>query len=535
MTFGTYSNIYLLIFLPLICSLVCCILPSKKIVRILAVSSCAAIGFLLAKIFPDILIYEKISNDFGLGLLSIGLEFRLDLLSLLFLLLIAFFEFLTIIFFGNCIKNLVAKDQQNKFYAVFLLKIFAVNGALLSNNLFDIYLFIEIYSFAYFGLASIAKNKKLLTTNFHDFCLSASSSLLILVSFFAIFLAFDEHNFEKIVDSFSLLPEDKTWFLSVIFLFLSFSIIAKFFPLWQTIKVIGKESNENLDQKNQLQTASKCSEAKSQIDIFLESFLMVDKLFIRTLLGIFLFMKFVFFFFGSDLLFEKHDFAAPLILAGFALVAFASYYLHGCKDLRLICAFLVVSNLGFICAALGIHSSESLEAAFFFLLNFSFIGMFIFLLSCLGIGHFEDFSLNLLYKMSNSHKLVSVMLRVMLLFIAAFPLSLQFFGYWYLAIASLTANLASIMIIALLLSHQSSMRLTAKILAGFGRSFDEEKKGSSAKSLQETNNLKSSKPTFSQIFALCPLLLGLLLLTALSSKLHGFAIRLASYLLANTL
>lgn len=546
MTIGTYSNIYLIIFLPLICSLFSYIFSSPKINKFITILTCLSLGFLIIKLVPDILIYEKISNDFGIGLLSIGLEFRMDLLSLLFLGILTFLSFLTVIFYDSSTKYCLSDDEQNKFYRIFLLKIFGANGLILSNSLFNIYLFIEIYSFSFFTLACLVKNKKYATKNFHNFCLSAASSLLILLSFLAIFLAFEEHSFEKIIDSFSLLPKDKTWFLLAIFMFLFFAIIAKFFPLWQNIESDEPKSSKDIfypskpsvldEAKNAILSSSNLEKS----DQFLNNLLTLDRMFIGTLLGFFLIIKFIFFLFGAELLFIKNDFAVPCLACGFALVVFASSKLYRQNDLRNICNFLAISTFGFCLGALGMNSNEAIESFLFFLLNFSFAGLFFFFLSFVGISSFQDSSINFFTKLINLNPFIAFMIKFMMIFIAAFPLSLQFFGYWHMASAAMIKNIGAIMIIALMVSSLSQMRLATKLFCSLResnilrKSSEAYKISKPSKISSEINELALQKPNFLQIFALIILSVTTMLITLLSNKLHGFFMKLSSYLVANT-
>ncbi|MFM6973282.1 MAG: hypothetical protein ACKOXJ_06735, partial [Alphaproteobacteria bacterium] len=161
MEIGVISNIYLLIFLPILASLSCQIFPNKNFCFNITIFSFLAIFILILKIFPDVLIYEKIASDYELSIVSLGLEFSLDLLGIIILAIIIFLEFLVIIFFKKDIDNILNSRHHTNFYSVFLLKIFSLIALILSNNLFNLFFFIEIYSFAFFSIATISFNKKL--------------------------------------------------------------------------------------------------------------------------------------------------------------------------------------------------------------------------------------------------------------------------------------------------------------------------------------------------------------------------------------
>ena len=120
MEIGTVSNVYLLIFLPLISSLFCQLFERKNLSFLIAILSCVATFFLALKILPDVLIYEKISNDFELSPLSLGLEFRLDLLGIIFILLLIFLKIVILFFYRPDIEKFLDEKNNRIFYSVFL-------------------------------------------------------------------------------------------------------------------------------------------------------------------------------------------------------------------------------------------------------------------------------------------------------------------------------------------------------------------------------------------------------------------------------
>ena len=201
------GNIYLIIFLPLISSLFCQLFGKKSVSFWIALTSCISLFFLTLKVLPDVLIYEKISNDFELSPLSIALEFRLDILGIIFLLLLIFLKIVILFYYrGDIEKSLDGKDNRI-FYSVYLLHLFSLVGIFTTNNLLNLFLFFEIYSFSFFATLSISSDLKIAKLSFKYFCLNATSSLLILFCFLAIYLALGEISFDKISENLALIPK----------------------------------------------------------------------------------------------------------------------------------------------------------------------------------------------------------------------------------------------------------------------------------------------------------------------------------------
>jgi multicomponent Na+:H+ antiporter subunit D len=496
---GTISNIYLLIFIPLIASLCCQIISGKRTPFYLAAFTSILLFFLTLKIFPDILVYEKISNDFELSVLSLALEFKLDIVSINFLILLIFLKIVILFFFRSDIENSLTDRGIRNFYSVFLLHLFALSGIFTSNNLFNLFLFFEIYAFSFFAISSISNDIKLLKISFNYFCLSVASSLLILFVFFVVYLTFGEVNFDRIIASFNLLPPKNYWFIKSIFWLLALAFLLKFFPLWLYF--------------DKLKSAS-----------LIGGFLVIDSLFIKTLIGIFLILKFSYFFFGNSLLFSGFDFDPIIILAAISLIFYSAIRLYMQKHLKLICAYLCLNNLGFIIASIALQTTESLQALFFYLISFSLVNLFIFLFAVFLKRHFHTSSIDKIWLIKKSNFSLILPLKLLIFFIAAFPLTFMFFANWYLAFASMKIGFEIFLFVGLILSNFVQVAIALKF----------------ANSLFLSDKTREAPEFILQnyrfyLLSFWFLIAAIYSVAMLSGVLNNFSLRFASYLLSNTI
>ena len=323
-----------------------------------------------------------------------------------------------------------------------MLHLFALVGIFTTNNLLNLFLFFEIYSFSFFATLSISRDATLLKLSFRYFCLNAVASLLFLFCFFAIYLAFGEINFDKIAATLPLVAQNNFWFLPAIFGLLSLAIIIKFFPFWLYFEKL-KSSN------------------------LIASFLTIDALFIKTNIGIFLLLKFIYFFFGNQLTFVNFNFAPLLILLAILLIFYSAIKLHTQKHLKLIATYLCLNNLGFILASIALQTIESLQALFFYWLNFSLVNLLIFIFATFLKRYFGTSSINQIWVVRQNHFLLVLPLKFLIFFIAAFPLTLLFFANWYLAYASFQLGFAAFLLVALLVSNFVQINLAIKLIAAF--------------------------------------------------------------------
>jgi formate hydrogenlyase subunit 3/multisubunit Na+/H+ antiporter MnhD subunit len=501
---GVISNIYLIIFLPLVAALFCQIFSKKNLSFAIALGSCLALFFLVLKIFPYVLTYEKIANDFELSPLSIALEFRLDLLGAFFLLLLIFLKIVILFFYQPDIEKTLEQKNSHIFYSVFLLHLFALVGIFTTNNLLNLFLFFEIYSFSFFATFSISRDAKLLKLAFRYFCLNATSSLLILFCFFTIYLTFGEINFDQIAENLPLIAESHSWFLCSIFGLLSLAFLIKFFPFWLYFQ---KLKSTNL----------------------IANFLAIDALFIKTNVGIFLILRFVYFFFGNQLLFFDFNLRPILIGLSALLIFYSAAKLYQQKHLKLIAAYFCLNNLGFILGCIALQSTQSLQALFFYLLNFSLVNLLMFIFATFIKRHFNTSSLNKIYLIEQRHFLLALPLKLLIFFIAAFPFTILFFANWYLAYATFGIGFESILLVALIVSNFVQVSLATKLTAAFFVKNDEK----NSEDLNPWPNLGFKKYQF-YLISFWFLILAIYLAAFSSSSLNALALRFASYLLSNT-
>ena len=159
---GIVSNVYFIIFLPLIASLFCQIFGKKKLPFFIALATSILMLALIVKIFPSILTYKEIGNDFELSPLSIALEFKLDLLGIIFLALLVFLKIVILFFYRSDFEKMLDEKTNRIFYSVFLLRLFSLVGIFTSNNLLNLFIFFEIYAFSFFATSSISRDSELL-------------------------------------------------------------------------------------------------------------------------------------------------------------------------------------------------------------------------------------------------------------------------------------------------------------------------------------------------------------------------------------
>ncbi len=402
------SLVYLIIFLPLISSFLCQIFGRKQLPFIIAVSCFTAIIAIIFSHLNSVFLGEKISNDFDLKPLSLGLEFSINQSSTLFLISIILLKLLTLIYYKDDIKNFLTQKNSKVFYSVYLLQSFAIIGLITTNNLFNLFLFLEIYSCSFFAIFSISREKKITQSSFRYFCLNSAASLLILFSFMMIYLIFNNFNLEEIKQI--LIFDKDVRFFTILASLVAIGLAIKFFPIWLYF--------ENLKNNN-----------------LLTNFFAIDSLFVKANIGIFFALKF------SYLFFANQDVATFIICGSAFLIFYSLFRLHQANHLKLSAIYLCIINLCLILICLAIKKPSSSQAIFFYWLNFNLINFAIFIFSTFLKRQFGSSSFNKISALAPYNQATLLPLRFLIIFVISSPFTFLFCGNFYLI--NETLNLAN--------------------------------------------------------------------------------------------
>jgi multicomponent Na+:H+ antiporter subunit D len=182
------SNLpFLPIAITLISSCICLLLP-KNYMRYIAI-----IATSVAFIFASMLLFELRDHDiiysFGGWKAPIGIEYKIDHLNIILLLIILLVGLASLIY---------AHDLEGKSYPIFLLAIAGFSGMALSNDIFNIYVFMEIASIASYILVVHDANKNSAKSSFNYLVIGTIATSFILLGIGLLYIQTGTLNFSDL-------------------------------------------------------------------------------------------------------------------------------------------------------------------------------------------------------------------------------------------------------------------------------------------------------------------------------------------------
>jgi len=397
---------YLMILLPLILSVVPNIIQFKKCGQILYLSTISIILICCVIIMKPVISNSFISDSVIMSVISIGMEYKIDMMSLLFLFLIFFANF--VIFTYSLGGDYQKHKKSNLFYSIYLLNAFAIVGILTTNYLFNLYLFIEIYSFTFYALISSSKTYRFAFLSFKDFINSAIGSIIILLGIVFLYTITGSSNISDVANKITFIGSENLLLTKLIFILLVFGIALKFFGLWIYI--------------------SKC-----RTNIYKDYLSLFSLFFVKVMIGVFVLTKIIFILFDALPINQIFHFDKLLFVLANVIILrglYVSYY--KAKNLTSLAFYNLYMIIGFILMSISLNNIYGLEALFIFVIEYVLVGLLLLIFSSHLYKVLSTTEITNLWFLRTLKKDKYVPLEFSLFLKVNIPLSLGFWGFLFL-------------------------------------------------------------------------------------------------------
>ena len=408
---------YCLCYIPLISSLLCLLFTYQNIAFYITAVCFAVVLLVVAVLLSVFFTSQNISHLQDIHYLS-----NLSAISSIFLLSITAIFLTIILFYRNNINKNLSEKQKPVFYALILVNFFNIIGIITTHHLLKLYLFIEVYSLGCLAIISFDNNKQIKQFNFYNYCFNVASSILLLFAFLLMFVIFNDFNITNYWQNLEF--SHKSWLASLFFTIFILAVIIKFLPFWQYFYKLKTKS-------------------------LLSKIFLIEGIFIKTLLAIFLSDKIINNVFGNN----PPYFNNFLIILGSILIFYSCFLSTKTQHLKLIALLLSLATVGFLIILLGLNQYNlNYNSFLFWLLHLFFVNFFIFLLTDILQKNNKTSKIWQLNWLKNN-----VFFKIIFFFFIAqltfLPITFSFLASWFLLTENLTSQAIAIIILALAVYH----------------------------------------------------------------------------------
>lgn len=374
--------------------------------------------------------YHEIHYYFGGWLPPVGIEFKVTKLNSLFAVLISGVATLT--FFQS--KKLLFEEVEAKkipsFCGVFLICLSGFLGMVLTNDFFNLYVFIEISALASYTLVSVSNNKESLKAAFAYLIIGTIAATFILIGIGYLYSASGTLNIDDFIKILPNIESSRSVYIGYYLIITGLLVKSGLFPL-HTWFVQSYKSTSSFIVPFLTSTSSK--------------------------IYIFLVIKIIYFIFGISFVFGKTNSHLVLSVMAVLSIFIGSIAAYAQTNLRYMLIFSSLSQIGYMFVAISIGNKIALVSALIFIIGNIFAKTSLFLLASQIYLYRKSYTLENLYNIKMQLPIVVTLFIINAASIVGVPPTIGFVSKWYLMISLIQTNMWVILCLVLASSFISIM------------------------------------------------------------------------------
>ncbi len=305
-----------------------------------------------------------------------GIEYYVDTMNAIMLLLVSFISCVTLVFAYTSVKKTVVTGKHYLFYAAWMLCLTGLLGISITGDAFNVFVFLEISSLATYMLLAFGSDRRALTASFRYLIMGSVGASFILIGIGFLYAATGALNMVDLAQRIPDAESQRAVLVAFSFLTIGLMIKAAVFPLHGWL-------------------ANAYQHAPIAVTAFLAG--------TATKVSLYVLLRFFFSIFGPNYSFGAmllNVVLLPAAIVGFLLLSLVAIFQ---TDLRRMLAYSSVAQIGYIVAAFCLATQSGLTAGIVHIINHGIIKTALFMsVGCIiyRVGHAHIGSLdNLMKKM----------------------------------------------------------------------------------------------------------------------------------------
>ncbi len=442
------SNIHMPVYLLVVLLGTALVIPlmakmTNRIVNIFLTYAIMIAAILSVFTLVNVLLNGAFTYHFGLWHPSYGIEFVVDEFSAAMTVLVTVMSALVIIYSFKDVEHELEGHVIPGYYTLIFLMLFSMVGMTLTNDLFNMYVFMEILSLTSCGIVSIKRKRENLMASLKYLMLGAIGSISILLGIAFLYMVTGSLNmtisYDLIQNAWSIYP--RNILVALGFILTGFGIKAAVFPLHTWLP----------DAHSTAPTPSSALLSGLVVKIY-----------------IFGAIKILFRVIGINIISEV---GIPLFITYFAIIGMimGSVFAIGQKDIKRILAYSSVAQIGYIILGIGLATESGLSVSLFHVVTHALMKSALFLSAGAVIYQTGKRNVNELNGIGYQMPVTMTVFSVGALGMIGIPGINGFMSKWYLSFAVLEAGRPLILLVILLSSFLNAIYYLPIIINAFLR------------------------------------------------------------------
>jgi multicomponent Na+:H+ antiporter subunit D len=406
----------LIVLTPLMMSLIVVLISNNFLSWLLTLFTTLITFIFSLLLYQEVYLHSSISYALGNWVPPIGIEYLIDKVSIIPIIIISLISFLATFFASKIMPTEINNSSISKVYSLWLLAIAGLIGLITTGDAFNLFVFLEISSLASVALVAMGgeKDKQALVAAYNYLILGAIGATFYVIGVGLLYGITGTLNLADLSDRIAEISDNKALIAGFGFMVIGIMVKAAVFPLhiWLPRAYAYAPSAVSVLLAATATKASLYILARILFSVFDIS----DNLITYTLQYIIL----------------------PLsILAMFAGTIMAIYE----KDIKRLLAHSSIAQIGYITLAFAIGTKASVAAGFIHLFNHALIkGALFMAITSMGFYINKRITINNLSGLGRAMPITFVCFVICSLSLAGIPLTAGFISKLYIIKASISAD-----------------------------------------------------------------------------------------------
>ena len=404
-------------------------------VAVAALSSMSVVSFLA---FQHVLLNGPVSYPFSGWTPPLGIEWVLDGLSALVMLLVSFMS-LTTVFYGGPGVQKTFNTKIVPIYTLILLLVSALTGMVMAGDLFNLFVFLEVASLSAYALVAVAGGRAMLSS-FRFLILGTIGASFYLLGVGYLYAATGTLNMGDLSLRLAPIMESRAVLSGFVFVMIGLAIKMALFPLHGWLP-------------------DAYADAPESISPLLAS--------LMTKVALYALVRISFWVLGVETIFEIMPFMIFMGWIGAIATLVGGLFALSEKNIKRMFAYGGISHIGLVVLGLSLGNKTGFTGAIFYLLNDAVMQAGLFFIAGTIIYQYGIKNISDLTQIGGKMPWTITALIVVALSMVGIPPTGGFFGKWYIVLGALEAGnyvAVAVIIISTLLTLAYFLKIMERLI-----------------------------------------------------------------------
>lgn len=402
----------LVVVIPLIMSAVCAFMPNGRAGWLVTLITSALVAFISLALLGQVFETGLISYHLGGWAPPIGIEYRVDALNGMLLVLVGVIGFLCVIYALPSVADEIAGKKQALFYSAFLVCLTGLLGVTITGDAFNVFVFLEISSISTYTIIAMGagKDRRALTAAYNYLILGTIGATFFVIGVGFLYAATGTLNMADMARILAEQGHDRVTQAAFAFIVVGLGLKAAMFPLHVWLP-------------------NAYAFAPNFVTAFLAS--------TATKVAFYVLIRFLFGVFHPDVNFVAMSFTWIFAVVGVIAMMVASVQAVFQTDARRLLAYSSVAQVGYMMLGLGMGTALGLSAGLLHLMNHALMKGALFMALGAFALKFGVRRINDLHGFGRTMPVSASAFTIAGLSLVGVPLTIGFTSKWYLISAAL--------------------------------------------------------------------------------------------------